>query len=78
MMEQILAYQQLAEQFEEASSTTYPSGLKIATLENCSGQKLREKPQITIIERTTDAQLKKTMLGYDKAWRAWTPESVLK
>ena len=77
-MEQILAYQQLAERFEEASSTTYPSELQIATLEMCSGQKLREKPQITIIERTTDAQLKETMLGYDKAWRTWTPESVLK
>ena len=78
MMEQMLAYQQLAEQYEEASSTTYPSELQIATLESCSGQKLQEKPQITIIERTTDAQLKETMLGYDKAWRAWTPESVLK
>ena len=26
----------------------------------------------------TSAQLKETMMGYDKACRAWTPESVLK
>jgi hypothetical protein len=77
-MEQILAYEQLVQQFDEASSTTCPSELKIATLVKCSGQKLRDYLQITINEQTTYAQLKEIILGYDKACRAWTPESVLK
>jgi len=78
ILEQILAYEQLVQQFEEVSSSVYPSELKIATLVKCSGQKLREYLQLTIGEQTTYAQLKETMLGYDKACRAWTPEAVLK
>ena len=78
IMEQILSYEQLVQQFEEASSSTYPAELKIATLVKCSGQKLREYLQLTINEHTTYPQLKETMMGYDKACRAWTPESVLK
>ena len=78
ILEQILAYEQLVQQFEEVSSSVYPSELKIATLVKCSGQKLREYLQLTNGEQTTYAQLKETMLGYDKACRAWTPEAVLK
>jgi hypothetical protein len=77
-MEQILSYEQLVQQFEETSSSTYPPDLKIATLVRCSGQKLREHLQLTINEHTTFAPLKETMMSYDKARRAWTPESVLK
>ena len=51
IMEQILSYEQLVQQFEEASSSTYPSELKIATLVKCSGQKLREYLQLTINNR---------------------------
>ena len=78
ILEQILAYEQLFQQFEEVSSSVHPSELKIATLVKWSGQKLREYLQLTIGEQTTYAQLKETMLGYDKACRAWTPEAVLK
>ncbi|CAL1141687.1 unnamed protein product [Cladocopium goreaui] len=76
--EHILAYEQLVAQFEEVSSSSYPSELKIATLVRCSNQKLREHLQLTIGEQTTYAQLKETMLGYDKACRSWTPETILK
>ena len=78
ILEQILSYEQLVQQFEEASSSTCPAELKIATLVKCNGQKLREYLQLTINEHTTYAQLKETMMGYDKACRAWTPETVLK
>ena len=76
--EHILAYEQLVAQFEEVSASSYPSELKIATLVRCSNQKLREHLQLTIGEQTTYAQLKETMLGYDKACRSWTPETILK
>ena len=59
IMEQILSYEQLVQQFEEASSSTYPAELKIATLVKCSGQKLREYLQLTINEHTTYPQLKR-------------------
>ena len=78
VLEQILAYEQLVQQFEEISSSVYPAELKIATLVKCSNQKLREYLQLTIGETTTYSQLKETMLGYDKACRSWTPENVLK
>eukprot|EP00435_Cladocopium_sp_Y103_P037670 s676_g10.t1 len=77
-VEQILEYEMLVQQFEDASSTVYPAELKIVTLVRCAGQKLREYLQLTINDRTTYGQLKETMMSYDKACRAWTPESVLK
>eukprot|EP00435_Cladocopium_sp_Y103_P012540 s76_g3.t1 len=78
IMEQILSYEQSVQQFEEVSSSTYPAELKIATLVRCSHQKLRDHLQLTIGEKTTYSQLKEVMLGYDKACRSWTSESVLK
>eukprot|EP00435_Cladocopium_sp_Y103_P074378 s47_g48.t1 len=77
-MEQILAYELLVQQFEEASASTYPAELKIATLVRCAGQRLREYLQLTINDKTTYGQLKETMLSYDKACKSWTPESVMK
>ena len=77
-MEQILSYEQLVQQFEETFSSTYPAELKIASVVKCSGLKLREYLQLTVYKQTTYAQLKETMMGYDKACRAWTPESVPK
>eukprot|EP00435_Cladocopium_sp_Y103_P021125 s485_g5.t1 len=77
-MEQILSYEMLVQQLEDASSTVYPSELKIATLVRCAGQRLREYLQLTINDRTTYGQLKETMLSYDKACKSWTPEAVLK
>ena len=76
--EQILSYEQLVQQFEDASASTYPAELKMATLVKCSGQKLREYLQLTITEETTFAQLKEIMMSYDRATKAWNPDAVLR
>ena len=78
ILEQILAYEQLVQQFEDVSGSAYAAELKIATLVKCSHHKLREHLQLTIGEKTTYSQLKEVMLSYDKACRSWTTENVLK
>jgi len=74
VLESVLAYEQLASQFEELSGTSYPSELK----DKCSDAKLREHLQPTIQDTTTYAQLREVVLNYGKASKSWIDEAGLK
>eukprot|EP00435_Cladocopium_sp_Y103_P020525 s4238_g5.t1 len=77
-LENVLTYEALVQQFEQLSGQTYPEELKAATLIRCSEQRLREHLQLTVGESTSYAQLREAVLGFEKAAKSWTTESVLK
>ena len=75
-MENILSYEALVQQFEKLSGQLYPEELKAATLIRCSESRLREHLQLTVGETTSYPQLREAILGYEKASKSWTTESI--
>ena len=79
VLECIVQYERLVQEFETLGSTTYPhQELKIATLIRCAESKLREHLTLTITESSSYQNLKATMLSHEQASKTWNQESILR
>ena len=78
VVESVLQYEALVDQFQELNGTTYPHELKTATLMRCSDQRLREHLQLTIKEDTKYKDIRETLISHEKATQTWSQEAVLK
>ena len=75
-LECILAFEQVVQQFEEASESSYPNELKSATLIRCCHAKVREYRQLTVTDSTTYADIREAILSHDRASKVWSQETV--
>ena len=78
VLECIVQYERLVQEFETLSSTTYPQELKIATLITCAESKLRERLTLTITESSSYQNVRETMLSHEQASKTWNQESILR
>ena len=78
VLESVLSYEQLVQEFEKLSGTTYPAELKAATLIRCSESRLREHLQLTIKEDTTYAQIREALLSHEQVSKTWSQEAIMK
>ena len=78
VLDNVLSYEQLVQEFEKMSGTTYPQELKAATLIRCSENRLREHLQLTIKETTTYNQIREAVLSHEQASKTWSQESIMK
>ena len=78
VLDNVLSYEQLAQEFEKMSGTTYPQELKAATLIRCSENRLREHLQLTIKETTTYNEIREAVLSHEQASKTWSQESIMK
>ena len=62
-------YEQLVQEFEKMSCTTYPQELKSATLIRCSQRRLRKHLQLTITEPTTHSKIREAVLYHEQRAR---------
>ena len=77
-LECILAFEQMVQQFEEASESSYPNELKSATLIRCCHAKVREYLQLTVTDSTTYADIREAILSHDRASKVWSQETVMR
>ena len=78
VLECVLSYEQLVQEFEKMSGSTYPQELKSATLIRCSESRLREHLQLTIKESTTYQEIREAVLFHEQASKTWSQESIMK
>ena len=78
VLESVLSYEQLVQEFEKLSGTTYPAELKAATLIRCSESRLREHLQLTVKEDTTYAQIREALLSHEQVSKTWSQETIMK
>ena len=78
VLECVLSYEQLVQEFEKMSGSTYPQELKSATLIRCSESRLREHLQLTIKESTTYQEIREAVLSHEQASKTWSQESIMK
>ena len=77
-LECVLAFEQMVQQFEESSQSSYPDELKSATLIRCCHAKVREYLQLTVTDSTTYGDIREAILSYDRASKVWSQETVLR
>ena len=77
-LECILAFEQMVQQFEEASESSYPIQLKSATLIRCCHAKVREYLQLTVTDSTTYADIREAISSHDRAGKVWSQETVMR
>ena len=65
MLENILNYETLVDQYEKSSGEKYPSDLKTATLLRCAPQKIREFLQLTLRDDVTYLDMKEALLSHE-------------
>ena len=78
VLDNVLSYEQLVQEFEKMSGTTYPQELKAATLIRCSENRVREHLQLTIKETTTYKEIREAVLSHEQASKTWSQESIMK
>ena len=78
MLENILQYEHLVTQYEAASGQTYPTDLKSATLIRCAPNRLKERLQLSLTDRSTYADVREALLSYDQVSRSFSQEQILK
>ena len=77
-LECVLAFEQMVQQFEESSMSSYPDELKLATLIRCCHAKVREYLQLTVTDSTTYGDIREAILSHDRASKVWSQETVLR
>ena len=77
-LECVLAFEQMVQQFEESSMSSYPDELKSATLIRCCHAKVREYLQLTVTDSTTYGDIREAILSHDRASKVWSQETVLR
>ena len=78
MLESVLQYENLVQQYESASGQTYPSDLKAATLIRCSPPRLREHLQLSLSDVSTYADVREALLAYERISKSFFQEQILK
>ena len=78
VLECVLSHEQLVQEFEKMSGSTYPQELKSATLIRCSESRLREPLQLTIKESTTHQEIREAVLSHEHSSKTWSQESIMK
>ena len=78
VLESVLSFEQLVQEFEKLSGTTYPAELKAATLIRCSESRLREHLQLTVKEDATYAQIREALLSHEQVSKTWSQETIMK
>ena len=77
-LECVLAFEQMVQQFEESSMSSYLDELKSATLIRCCHAKVREYLQLTVTDSTTYGDIREAILSHDRASKVWSQETVLR
>ena len=78
MLEGVLQYETLVQQYEAASGQTYPGDLKAAILIRCSPPRLREHLQLTLSDVSTYADVREALLSYERVSRSFSQEQTYK
>ena len=78
MLENILNYETLVDQYEKSSGEKYPSDLKTATLLRCAPQKIREFLQLTLRDDVTYMDMKEALLSHERITKGYSQETILK
>ena len=78
MLEGVLQYETLVQQYEAASGQTYPGDLKAATLIRCSPPRLREHLQLSLSDVSTYADVREALLSYERVSRSFSQEQIYK
>ena len=78
MLEGVLQYENLVQQYETASGQVYPPDLKAATLIRCSPARLREHLQLSLSDVSTYADVREALLSYERVSRSFSQEQIYK
>ena len=78
MLENILNYETLVDQYEKSSGEKYPNDLKTATLLRCAPQKIREFLQLTLRDDVTYTDMKESLLSHERITKGYSQEAILK
>ena len=78
LLENILNYETLVDQYEKCSGEKYPSDLKTATLLRCAPQKIREFLQLTLRDDVTYMDMKEALLSHERITKGYSQEAILK
>eukprot|EP00434_Breviolum_minutum_P029143 symbB.v1.2.025779.t1/scaffold2336.1/size96545/4 len=78
LLENILNYETLVDQYEKSSGEKYPSDLKTATLLRCAPQKIREFLQLTLRDDVTYMDMKEALLSHERITKGYSQEAILK
>ena len=71
MLEGVLQYENLVQQYETASGQTYPGDLKSATLIRCVAARLREHLQLSLNDVSTYADVREALLAYERVSKSF-------
>ena len=77
LLENILNYETLVDQYEKSSGEKYPSDLKTATLLRCAPQKIREFLQLTFRDDVTYLDMKEALLSHERITKGYSQESII-
>ena len=78
MVDNLLQFEQLLEQYQYASGHPVADDLVISTLLKCVDAPTRKHRQLTIDEFTTYEKLKDLLIQYDRNSRTWSSETIMK
>ena len=78
MVDNLLQFEQLLEQYQYASGHAMAEDLVISTLLKCVDAPTRKHLQLTIDETTTYERLKDLLIQYDRNSRTWSSDTIMK
>ena len=73
---QISKLEELGKDYERCSGQTYPREILLSTLLRCIPSPLKEHIHLQLTDRTTYAQVKESVLVYERTTRSWMPTQV--
>ena len=73
---QISKLEELVKDYERCSGQSYPREILLSTLLRCIPSPLKEHIHLQLTDRTTYAQVKESVLVYERTTRTWMPTQV--
>ena len=77
LMDYILTYEKLVNEYERLSGVSYDSNLKLGTLLKGIPLQLRQHVMVDINDRTTYQELRSKLLQYERSNQTWSAENIL-
>ena len=77
LMDYILTYEKLVNEYERLSGVSYDSNLKLGTLLKGTALQLRQHVLVDINDRTTYQELRSKLLQYERSNQTWSAENIL-
>ena len=77
LMDYILTYEKLVNEYERLSGVRYDDNLKLGTLLKGIPQQLRQHVMVDINDRTTYLDLRSKLLQYERSNQTWSAENIL-